>query len=461
MFSGSILSIIEEAKSDFLLLFDCCHAYHPPSRPSGSGRNIIEVISAVGFGTIAAEPGADSFTHHLDEALALAKRNGPIKAVDLYMDIMRRLFPQTPRRLRRDRSFVVDQNGPVEQKSPRRCPLHYWLSGQPKTITLAPFEPHAPAFPERGVPSDEPSEVLRKASSTTAAETPRDLVGTGIIQIQRAEFPQVLVCFRVTRDDFDPTEWVKWLLEAPPEARDLVRIDGFYGSFSSLLLVRMPVQVWSLLPGSPSVSFVGFVTTRNEGPRLQEEVDSLFSAKHEQSARSENTTKPSDDIKALGQSKGHLVKSDRDNTPSIPSSDFNRLTVGETNFPLEPGHSQFPSENPWTNIVTFRRAGLPLFVPNNRNASPELKHALILPSVTGSNNSRSIRSSKRLAVEGHSSEDEDGFGISSDLGSTKSARIDEDQYLSCPYRKRNPVRFNVRDHQNCAVQSFPDIAQLK
>lgn len=37
----------------------------------------------------------------------------------------------------------------------------------------------------------------------------------------------------------------------------------------------------------------------------------------------------------------------------------------------------------------------------------------------------------------------------------------QDQNLSCPFRKRNPVRFNVRDHQSCAVQSFPDISQLK
>ncbi|KAL2262905.1 hypothetical protein VTK26DRAFT_9046 [Humicola hyalothermophila] len=33
--------------------------------------------------------------------------------------------------------------------------------------------------------------------------------------------------------------------------------------------------------------------------------------------------------------------------------------------------------------------------------------------------------------------------------------------MSCPFRKRNPVRFNVRDHQTCAVQSFPDISQVK
>jgi hypothetical protein len=34
-------------------------------------------------------------------------------------------------------------------------------------------------------------------------------------------------------------------------------------------------------------------------------------------------------------------------------------------------------------------------------------------------------------------------------------------HFSCPFRKRNPLRFNVRDFQSCAVQSFPDIPQLK
>ncbi|KAH6613236.1 hypothetical protein F5144DRAFT_596633 [Chaetomium tenue] len=36
-----------------------------------------------------------------------------------------------------------------------------------------------------------------------------------------------------------------------------------------------------------------------------------------------------------------------------------------------------------------------------------------------------------------------------------------DMHFSCPFRKRNPVRFNIRDFQSCAVQSFPDVPQLK
>jgi len=40
-------------------------------------------------------------------------------------------------------------------------------------------------------------------------------------------------------------------------------------------------------------------------------------------------------------------------------------------------------------------------------------------------------------------------------------KVQDDEKLSCPYRKRNPIRFNVRDYQSCATQSYPDISQLK
>ncbi|KAK4442224.1 hypothetical protein QBC34DRAFT_444342 [Podospora aff. communis PSN243] len=33
--------------------------------------------------------------------------------------------------------------------------------------------------------------------------------------------------------------------------------------------------------------------------------------------------------------------------------------------------------------------------------------------------------------------------------------------LTCPYRRRNPRRFNVRDHQSCAMGVFTDMAQVK
>lgn len=38
---------------------------------------------------------------------------------------------------------------------------------------------------------------------------------------------------------------------------------------------------------------------------------------------------------------------------------------------------------------------------------------------------------------------------------------EENLRLSCPYRKRNPHRFNVRDHHSCAMTYFPKFAELR
>lgn len=46
-------------------------------------------------------------------------------------------------------------------------------------------------------------------------------------------------------------------------------------------------------------------------------------------------------------------------------------------------------------------------------------------------------------------------------GDKKRARIDDCQKFPCPYRKRNPTRFNVRDHQSCALNTFGSMALLK
>lgn len=44
-------------------------------------------------------------------------------------------------------------------------------------------------------------------------------------------------------------------------------------------------------------------------------------------------------------------------------------------------------------------------------------------------------------------------------GKNKKHRVEGE--LACPYRKRNPLRFNVRDHEKCANTSYQDMSQLK
>ncbi len=75
--------------------------------------------------------------------------------------------------------------------------------------------------------------------------------------------------------------------------------------------------------------------------------------------------------------------------------------------------------------------------------------------------------SRKRPNGGHDSADSgDGTGDGSP-GDGKRQKISPtrhssaDMQFSCPFRKRNPVRFNIRASQSCAVQSFPDVPQLK
>lgn len=63
------------------------------------------------------------------------------------------------------------------------------------------------------------------------------------------------------------------------------------------------------------------------------------------------------------------------------------------------------------------------------------------------------------------SEDEDDFGEGSEEGRSQEDKKRKTSRsggkLSCPFRKRNPIRFNVRDHASCALNGFADFALLK
>lgn len=69
----------------------------------------------------------------------------------------------------------------------------------------------------------------------------------------------------------------------------------------------------------------------------------------------------------------------------------------------------------------------------------------------------------RGSGDGSSPGDRD-FGDGGNGGGSKRARMAAEsggQGLSCPFRKRNPEKFNIRDHLYCAVRPLDDITALK
>jgi hypothetical protein len=75
-------------------------------------------------------------------------------------------------------------------------------------------------------------------------------------------FPQVILSIRVSNTDFDINTWLEWIRDVPSEATK-TKVDGVYGSLSTLIILRMPISLWSLLPDDTAYSFIGFVTTEN------------------------------------------------------------------------------------------------------------------------------------------------------------------------------------------------------
>ncbi|KAJ3499380.1 hypothetical protein NLG97_g363 [Lecanicillium saksenae] len=82
----------------------------------------------------------------------------------------------------------------------------------------------------------------------------------------------------------------------------------------------------------------------------------------------------------------------------------------------------------------------------------------------GSQSGSSQSGSKRKQGEGPG-DDGQGSGQGSGSGRVKKAKFggreDANLRLSCPFRKRNPQRFNVRDHHSCAMTYFPKFAELR
>ncbi|KAI5459662.1 hypothetical protein BGZ63DRAFT_359500 [Mariannaea sp. PMI_226] len=83
----------------------------------------------------------------------------------------------------------------------------------------------------------------------------------------------------------------------------------------------------------------------------------------------------------------------------------------------------------------------------------------------GGGDRRNGKRKKQGKREEDGDEFSDGEGEGSGFLPTKRARPnpreDENLRLSCPFRKRNPHRFNVRDHHSCAMTYFPKFAELR
>ncbi len=100
--------------------------------------------------------------------------------------------------------------------------------------------------------------------------------------------PEVLISVRLTPDSLgriDVDDWAKWLLSMPGcgdginvEGREVPTIESIYQSHSTLLLIRMPLETWNLLPRDKSMSFIGYIYGENYAAKFNRDVRASMAA---------------------------------------------------------------------------------------------------------------------------------------------------------------------------------------
>lgn len=280
--SGGTQSLFEEADADVLLIYDCCHSAGVPTVGSTvptTGQktkgHAVEIIAACGYETVAPEVDQHSFTKALTEILALSSKGEPFSVGILHSRVLGKLKCWAPSlQIDKKGKFVEDTEGRLlYERQPRRTPIYSIVcETEPRrSILLSSMSSRDSSLSSISScgqntpsPSSDPDSALSNDPMTAANSNPRK--GKRSLN-ENGLCPQILLAIRLEQDDLDIAQWTDWIRNVPAVGTE-VRIEGIYESFSTLLLLRMPVSVWNLLPSNPAYTFIGFVTSENMSHQL-------------------------------------------------------------------------------------------------------------------------------------------------------------------------------------------------
>lgn len=252
-----IQNMLEQAESDVLILLDCCAG---ASSTSETGNGVTEVIAACGFETWAPGISAHSFTRSLIDELHFWCGNASNSVAMLHMRVLATMKHWKPRSSRTS----IDER--------RKTPVHSLLTnqGNSRSIQLSPLSLEPPLLAELPVsPAGKPF----SESSDSQNRSPRVEDGNDIDSSQSStshvwsdrnfRAPKVLISLALEEDQWlSPNAWAEWLERIPAKVKSAC-VEGVYRSYSTLVLLSIPVATWDMLPDNPSVNFIAFVRSEN------------------------------------------------------------------------------------------------------------------------------------------------------------------------------------------------------
>jgi hypothetical protein len=264
--SGGIQSKLEQADADVILILDCCFSATTPITGFQQNGKVMEVVTACGYETTAAEADQHSFTKALTHVLAGASKGPPFTIGELHGRILSRLKCYAPELEVVDGNYVDTADGRLRlEPQVRRTPIYSTLckTTPPRSIVLGPLRQlHATPTLDPGEETPDPSSTGSSGQCDSDKNDQSQSRKRKRPPEDDGKCPQIILAVRLTKGGFDHESWLEWIRNAPSEA-EKIHVEGRYDSFSTLLLLRMPVSVWNLLPENPAYSFVGFVISEN------------------------------------------------------------------------------------------------------------------------------------------------------------------------------------------------------
>ncbi|KAI0387296.1 hypothetical protein F5Y04DRAFT_274154 [Hypomontagnella monticulosa] len=280
-----VFSGLQDLNADVLLLIDSCQAI--PESFESNGKGVVSAITSTGFEpgllSVAPVPGPDSFTRSLiNELCEEASRRRPpgcasevFSDISLHSNIIDRLIHYKPEPLKReDGSYMRDiDNKHVMEPYRRRTPFYRCLTRKPRAIPLVPLRGKMPT-PEQSIHS-----TSDKYSEDQATEPSNS---------RNREVPCVLISVRLdphALDEPDINAWVNMLLSMPSDAEEImvrakhITIENYYRSCSGLMIVKMPLDIWSLMPKHPAIMFIGYISGDNQATTINKQIESRLEAR--------------------------------------------------------------------------------------------------------------------------------------------------------------------------------------
>jgi hypothetical protein len=259
---SGIQNVLEESQSDVLLLLDCCHA---GSANTNEGNGVTEVISACPYNSSANGVGPYSFTHALVIELEALASRVEFSTGELYNNIYCRTQIRLP-----------DDGAGTERHPP---PIHLVLSNDSKfrrSIHLA--RRASPGSSGTPPPTLEANELplyennTRNPSKTSSTldkgeDHEDESISSSTCEIQpMKEVPRLALAIRFNEnlrlEELSTDLFIEWLRTMPVVAQQ-VRVEAGFDSFSSLLIISIPISLSAYLSYNPAVSCLGPITSSN------------------------------------------------------------------------------------------------------------------------------------------------------------------------------------------------------